>query len=113
MRKPKFLACDCGCGKWFKTEETIKRHRLKSLSAKKPDVPPKNPEKRLLSEDFQPAKNAAKNVVTPIDLNGELRTMSEEINPKKSEDKKYHCGNCQTKFNEIPSYCPGCGAKLK
>ena len=114
MGRPRLLQCDCGCGNWYKTQETIRRHRLKSISAKKPLLEAKTkPKKSLLSEQFKNSKNT-KTVVIPIDLKGELGSMSEEVNPKKSsEDKKYHCGSCQEKFDEVPKFCPGCGAKLK
>ena len=108
MVKTKLLHCDCGCNNKYKSRETIRRHRLKSV------FNAKSANGQILAEKLAPQRSAmAPQIITKIDLNKEFRSMSEEVNPKKSDEKRYHCGNCQTKFDEVPAFCPGCGSRLK
>jgi len=117
MGRAKLLKCDCGCQNWYKSRETIRRHRLKSVFNSRSQNSYILADKMDKKPDDQPMPNKMPNnrddhIIQKVDLRGAFEAVSEKINPK-SDEPKYHCGSCGHKMDEVPNYCPSCGARLK
>ncbi len=113
----------CVCGKVHKSKDTYYRHRNSGKYNDKTGtagitIPATSPALSSSSRKQAPAAPVFNsNIIKEINLNGEFKTMSEKINPKKEkkEEYKYECGGCKKEFNNFAEgkTCPFCGIEFE